>query len=147
MKRFLLLFILGCCPVAGGTAVAQSRGAELRFAETNHDFGDVPQKGGEQTYDFAFTNGGDVPLVITRVVTSCSCIRASYPRRPVAPGGSGTIRIVYEPIKSAPGAFNKVIQIYSNALSKRDVITVQGNSLEGDAPQKIETDGTKVKIR
>lgn len=147
MKRFLLLLILGCCPVVGGRLAAQSRGAELKLAETNHDFGDVPQKGGTQSWDFAFTNGGDVPLVITRVVTSCSCIRASYPRRPVAPGASGTIRITYEPIKSAPGAFNKVIQIYSNAPSKRDVITVQGNSIAEGAPLKARGNGMKVKNR
>lgn len=147
MKRFLLLLILGCCMLPAGTAGAQTRGAVLKLAETNHDFGDVPHKGGEQVYDFAFTNGGDVPLVITRVVTSCSCIRATYPRRPVAPGGSGAIRITYEPIKSDPGAFNKVIQIYSNAVSGRDVITVQGNSLASDTPRIVRGGRTKTKNR
>ena len=42
------------------------------------------------------------------------------------------IRIVYEPQKSEPGAFSKVIQIYSNATSGRVIFTVQGNSLESD---------------
>ena len=40
------------------------------------------------------------------------------------PGGQGVIRITYEPHKSEPGVFNKVIQVYSNSVDGRDVITV-----------------------
>lgn len=146
MNRFLLLI---CCCLIGGAAAAgeEPRGARLRLTETNHDFGDVPRKGGELVYDFAFANSGDVPLVITRVVTSCSCIRASFPRRPVAPGGTGTIRITYEPLKSEPGTFNKVLQIYSNTPSGRDVITVQGNSIEESGVRKIKEGKVKLKMK
>lgn len=146
MKRFLLLI---CCCLIGGAAASgeEPRGAELWLAETNHDFGDVPRKGGDLVYDFVFTNGGDAPLVVTRVVTTCSCIRASYPRRPVAPGGTGTIRVTYQPLKSDPGAFNKVLRIYSNASSGCDVITVQGNSLDGGRSRKIRSEKVKPKTK
>ena len=40
------------------------------------------------------------------------------------------IRIVYEPLKSEPGTFNKVLQIYSNSVTGRELLTVQGNSVE-----------------
>ena len=88
-----------------------------------HDFGDVPRKGGDLVREFTFTNDGTAPLVVTRVITSCSCLKASFPKRPVPPGGQGVIRITYEPHKSEPGAFNKVIQVYSNSVDGRDVIT------------------------
>lgn len=92
-------------------------------------------------------NDGTKPLVLVRVVTSCSCIRTSFPKRPVAPADSGVIRVVYEPHKSEPGAFNKVIQIYSNSVDGRDLLTVQGNSLDGEEPRKVRTEREKVKKR
>lgn len=51
-------------------------------------------------------------------------------KRPVPPGGEAAVRIVYEPHKSDPGVFHKVIQIYSNSVDGRHVITVQGCSVD-----------------
>lgn len=109
---------------------ARVQGALLRMDTTTYDFGDVPRRGGDLVKEFAFVNDGTVPLVVTRVVTSCSCLRASFPKRPVPPGGEAAIRIIYEPHKSEPGAFHKVIHIYSNSADGRHVITVQGCSID-----------------
>ena len=73
-----------------------------------------------------------MPLVVTRVFTSCSCLKASYSKRPIPPGGTGVIRITYEPYKSEPGTFYKVIQVYSNSTEGRTVITVQGSSYDDE---------------
>ncbi len=81
-------------------------------------------------HDFVFRNEGSAPLVVVRVLTSCSCFKATFPKRPVPPGGEGVIRVTYEPLKSEPGTFSKVLQIYSNSVTGREVITVQGNSIE-----------------
>ena len=56
------------------------------------------------------------------------------------------IRITYEPHKSEPGVVNKVIQVYSNSVDGRDVITVQGNSID-TPPRKIKTGKVKVKYK
>lgn len=135
----------------GLTATAQSRkatrtasGARLELHEKTHHFGDVPRRGDDLVHEFRFTNVGTTPLVLTRVVTSCSCLKAHFSKRPVAPNEEGTIRIVYEPKKSEAGVFNKVIQIYSNDPSGREVITVQGNSLE---EHKIKVKNEKVKVK
>ena len=106
------------------------QGALLRMDSATCDFGNVPRKGGDLVKDFTFANDGTGPRVITRVVTSCSCLRASFPKRPVPPGGEAAVRIVYEPHKSDPGVFHKVIQIYSNSVDGRHVITVQGCSVD-----------------
>lgn len=120
-------------------------GAHLRMDHPTYNFGDVLRKGGDLIHDFAFTNDGSVPLVVTRVITSCSCLKATFPKRPVAPGETAAIRITYEPHKSEPGSFNKVIQVYSNSIDGRDVITVQGNSIESDQIVKIK--GEKIKVK
>lgn len=130
--------------VTAGAEPPQYQGAHLRLDVVTHDFGDVPRKGGDLEREFTYTNDGSVPLVLTRVITSCSCIKASFSKRPVPPGGTGVIRIIYEPLKSEPGAFNKVIQIYSNSVDGRDVITVQGNSIDA-RPRKLKTDKMKIK--
>ena len=106
------------------------QGALLRMDSATYDFGNVPRKGGDLVKDFTFANDGTVPLVITRVVTSCSCLRASFPQRPVPPGGEAAVRSVYDPHTVAPGVVHKVIQIYSNSVDGRHVITVQGCSVD-----------------
>lgn len=133
-------------PQADTTAVI--RGAELRLAETVCDFGDVPRRGGDLCCEIAFTNTGDAPLVVARLITSSSCLKAFCSRRPVKPGDSGVIRIVYQPLKSEAGAFNRVIRIGSNAVAGEMQITVRGNSFDAPVPvRKFRFGRTKVKIK
>ena len=145
--RHILLTLSACLAFAAGYAEKPVKGAHLRLENATYNFGDVPRKGGDLVREFTFTNDGTVPLVVTRVISSCSCLKASYSKRPVAPGESGTISIIYEPHKSEPGVFNKVIQIYSNSVDGRDVITVQGNSIEGQPRGKVKTEKVKVKYK
>ena len=156
LPRYRMLWLLGallsmqpmgaCGQSADTTAVVH--GAELRLAETEYDFGDIPRRGGDLCCEIAFTNTGDAPLVFTRTVTSNSCLKVSCPRRPVASGDSGVIRIVYQPLKSEAGAFNRVIRIGSNAVAGDTQITVRGNSFETEVParRKFLFWKTKVKI-
>ena len=95
-------------------------GALLCIDEPFHDFGDVERRGGDLEHCFVIRNG---------VLTSCSCLRAEFPKRPLAAGAEAAIRIVYEPRKSEPGTFHKVIQVYSNSASGRQVLTVQGRAV------------------
>lgn len=129
MKRILFAVLASILSVA--VAGAQSpAGPHLRFDHPSFHFGDVPRKGGDLVHEFRFVNDGTKPLVILRVITSCSCLKATFSKRPVAPADSGVVRIIYQPLKSEPGTFNKVIQIYSNSVDGRDVVTVQGNSID-----------------
>ena len=129
---FSTLFLL--VMVLAATAQEQPKmspsDAVLKLHATSYHFGDVARRGGDLEYELRYTNEGTTPLVVTRVVTSCSCLKAHFQRRPLAPGQEGVIRIVYEPQKSEPGVFNKVIQIYSNARDGRAIFTVQGNAVE-----------------
>jgi hypothetical protein len=105
-------------------------GAHLHFYETTHDFGDIPRKGGNLVREFEFVNDGTEPLVLLRVLTSCTCTKASFSKRPVAPGERGVVKVIYEPHKKEPGAFSKVIQIFSTSIEGRNVLTVRGNSID-----------------
>lgn len=164
MKQTLLILI--CCLLCAGVRAqdggqtphdARSRAAAaeqatadgpvLRLDETVWNFGELPRKGGDVSHDFHFRNEGTEPLVVLRVITSCSCVKASFPKRPVAPGGEGVIRITYQPHKSEPGTFNKVIRIQSNAEAGDDILTVQGCAINEEAHTKLKNDKIKVKYR
>lgn len=145
--RIILLTLLACLSFGRATSQEPEKptpGAHLKIDNPTHDFGNVPRKGGDLVKEFVFRNDGTVPLVVTRVITSCSCLKTSYSKRPVPPGQTGVISITYEPHKSEPGAFNKVIQVYSNSVDGRDVITVQGNSIDKG---QVKVKGDKVKIK
>ncbi len=147
MKRLLFLILL-LLPLVGSAQHRKKQltpsGARMHLYEHSHNFGDVPRMGGDLVYEISFKNEGTAPLVLTRVVTSCSCLKVHFSKRPVAPNEEGRLKIIYEPQKSAPGSFNKVIQIYSNAEGGREIITVQGNSIE---MHKIKVKNEKVKIK
>lgn len=128
-------------PAAAESRSGETGGALLRMEESFHDFGTVERRGGDLVHEFRFVNAGDAPLVIVRAVTSCSCLKASFPRRPVPAGGEGTIRIVYEPHKSESGTFHKVVHLYSNSADGRHIVAVQGCALDDDGRQpKRQTD-------
>lgn len=103
-------------------------GAHISFYRTSHDFGEVERRGGDITAEFPFVNDGTEPLVITRVTKSCTCIRISWPKRPIRAGGRGVIKITYEPHKMEAGTFRKVVQVHSNSVDGLRLLTVQGNA-------------------
>lgn len=112
------------------TAQPQYEGAHLAFATSKHDFGEVQRKGGDLTVRFEYVNDGSEPLVITRIATSCTCIRTSFYRRPLDVGERSAIELTYEPHKMEAGVFHKVVQVYSNSVDGMHLLTVSGNSVE-----------------
>ncbi|MCH5335657.1 MAG: DUF1573 domain-containing protein [Alistipes sp.] len=141
MRRALHICIYAAAAMLSLGAAAQSRdtlpaqavqhGARMTLAEESHDFGNVQRRGGDLEWSFRFVNDGDEPLVITGVETTCTCLRYKYPKKPVAPGGSGAIDITYQPHKTDAGAFHRIVIVRSNASDGgRRMLFVQGNSLD-----------------
>lgn len=104
---------------------APATGPRLVFEREAYDFGRIARKGGKVSCEFPFINEGVAPLVITRIETSCTCTKGTFPKKPVAPGGSGTVMITYDPGQQK-GVFFKAIQVYSNGEQRRLIITVKG---------------------
>lgn len=48
-------------------------------------------------YEYRFINKGNSPLVISCLVSTCSCAKAEYDKRVLAPGERGVIRLTYSP--------------------------------------------------
>ena len=50
-----------------------------------------------RTFEYGFINKGKTPIVISRLVSTCSCAKAEYDKRVINPGGRGVIRLIYSP--------------------------------------------------
>lgn len=108
----------------------KSEGALMVLPAAEYDFGTVDRRGGDLCYELTFVNEGTTPLVLMRVITSCSCLKSEFSKRPVPPGGEGKITLTYQPLKAEPGTFHKVVQILSNSQTGRELFTIRGNSID-----------------
>lgn len=61
------------------------------------DFGEIAEDGGAWKTSVKWQNCSDKPLTITRVTTSCGCLRAEYERATVAAGEQGELHLTYNP--------------------------------------------------
>ncbi len=105
------------------TTPANPNAGEMKFETETYDFGRIP-KGIPVTHDFTFTNVGKEPIIISNVQSSCGCTTPNWPREPILPGKTGTIKVQYN--AASPGAFNKSITIISNAKTPTKVLYVKG---------------------
>ncbi len=101
-------------PGAPGGSQSDSTGtAILSFNSAEHDFGKV--KAGEKVASiFIYTNSGSSDLVITHASASCGCTVPKFSKKPVPPGGSGTIEVVFD-TSGREGVQSKTVVIQSNA--------------------------------
>lgn len=131
MKKIIALFAFVL--IAGAVSAQESTeqtGAEIVFAETLHDFGDITQ-GDKVTHVFAFENTGTEPLVLNNVLTTCGCTAPSWPRDPIAPGESGEITVTFNS-RGKIGMQNKIITVVSNAVNNQERVNIRANVLPGN---------------
>lgn len=101
-------------------------GARIEFQELKHNFGNVDEDGGPVSCEFTFTNTGDAPLLIVNATASCGCTRPEFPKKPVAAGKTGKIKVTYLP-KGRPGEFSKTVTVRTNAKKNKKVtLKIQG---------------------
>lgn len=84
----------------------------MDFTDTVYDFGTIDE-GVKVSFDFAFTNNGKTPLIISNATASCGCTVPDYPKDPIAPGEGSKIKVVFNSIDKQ-GAINKSVSISTN---------------------------------
>ncbi|MCC8094410.1 MAG: DUF1573 domain-containing protein [Tannerellaceae bacterium] len=123
MKQIIFIFMAMFLTI--GSLAAQDN-AVISVKESTHDFGEIIESNGPVSHTFVVENTGDMPLVITRVVTSCGCTTPEWTKEPIAPGKSGNIAVTFDP-KGRPGPFSKTISVYSNGKSGSYILTIRGD--------------------
>ena len=126
----LITLLLGCLIALVPLQVdgAPKRGALIKFVRTEHDFGNVSRKGENRSCVFTFVNEGDEPLVILAATTTCSCLKIEYPRKPIAAGAKGEIKLLLESKKMDVGVFRRIVQLRSTSVGGDVVLTIKGFS-------------------
>jgi len=95
----------------------------ITFTETEHDFGRILE-GETVSYIFNFKNTGKSDLIIADVSTSCGCTVPSYPKMPVRPGESGTVKVAFNS-NGRRGFQNKNIVVVSNTQPNTTIIRIK----------------------
>ena len=124
LHRTFAMLLLALLSVVSATA-QEPKGADIEFQTTVVDFGSIEQDGGKQMMRLSFTNTGDVPLVVTEVRTSCSCMSVKYERKKIEPSERGVLTITLDPAKALKGQYSRVMQVFSTAKSGTKRITVK----------------------
>ncbi|MGM9738102.1 MAG: DUF1573 domain-containing protein [Candidatus Cryptobacteroides sp.] len=88
------------------------------------------------TLVFNVTNTGKENILISRIVSTCSCVSARCGTRVLTPGGSTDITAIYNP-KGHPGSFVRKIFIYTGE-NRMPAATLKINAAvgEGGSPAK-----------
>ncbi len=112
---------------------AQTMAPKMVFKKTVHNFGNIKEAGGKVEFTFKFNNMGSEPIVINNVSSSCGCTTPMWSKEPVAPGGTGYIKAVYNPIHR-PGKFHKTVTVKSNAENSPIVLQINGEVIPKVSP-------------
>lgn len=106
-------------------AVPVENQTEMTFTEKEHDFGTINQ-GDKPMHIFKFTNTGTKDLVITNAVGSCGCTVPEYPKEPVGPGKTGTMKVSFNSTGKT-GNQAKTVTISANVPNGATVLTIKAN--------------------
>ena len=127
MKRIAFLFVFFMAAVGMS---AQGKNSEIKFDTTEYDFGTFYRDVNKLSHTFTFKNVGNHPAVINQVITTCGCTVATYTTKPVLPGKTGTVNIVYNAIGRFPGNFKKTITLKTNSKKPIIKLHIKGNMID-----------------
>jgi hypothetical protein len=140
MRYFFLLLLvsfpalfLNCGHSSGsntsGTAAGDTGTAKIIFTEYEHLFGKVTE-GEKLSNVFSFKNEGTGSLIISAATASCGCTVPKYDRKPIAPGESGSIEVIFD-TSGKSGMQTKTITVRSNAKPPVTLLRIKAEVNEG----------------
>lgn len=135
LKLIVLVAALGICQIAGAQLriltksqidsianppLAQNAGT-MCFDKVLIDGVKMSQEDAPRTFEYSFVNRGSSALVISRLVSTCSCAVATYDKRVVKPGERGVIRLTYN-AKGRVGTNLQRVFVYTGDNTQPTVI-------------------------
>ena len=93
----ILISLTALILMAAGSAAAQSTfGNVVSVDKVNHDFGDIFTDQGPVNCTYTFTNISNKPILLLQAVSSCGCTTTEWPRAPIQPGKTGTVKAEFD---------------------------------------------------
>lgn len=97
----------------------------VQLIDSVYDFGKVAE-GEKVTFNFRFRNSGSKPLVITHASASCGCTIPEKPEKPILPGQTGFIKVVFNSQGKA-GHNEKNITVVANTNPTFPLLLLKGD--------------------
>lgn len=110
---------------ADASTIDTANAPKMVFTENSYDFGQITE-GEVVKHFFVFTNEGKSDLLISNAKASCGCTVPYYPKEPIAPGTTDTIRVEFNS-KGKSGKQKKNITITANTIPNRTIIHLTGD--------------------
>lgn len=120
MKFRILIFTLAIVSLAS-FRFKPGTGPVLTFDESKHNFGFIRQ-GEIVSHEYTFTNTGDAPLIISDCEVACECTKVDFPKTPIAPKGTGKIKVTFDS-KSAIDRQDRDVIVKSNASNSPTTVS------------------------
>ena len=141
MKKYILLslaaFVLFSCVSKRKDKLADDElkryellmkdSTTVQVIDTTYNFGTVTD-GQKVEYSYRFRNSGNKPLVVANATASCGCTVPQKPEKPIMPGDTGYIKIVFDS-KGRVGSAHKSITVISNAKPEFPMLQLTGEVL------------------
>ncbi|MCO5249775.1 MAG: DUF1573 domain-containing protein [Chitinophagales bacterium] len=125
MKKTLLsLTVLLALMIGINVNAQETAGPVITWDNTTIDYGTISQ-GADGNREFTFTNTGNAPLIISSATGSCGCTVPQWPREPILPGQTSSIKVHYD--TNRLGNFTKTVTVVSNTANTSDVLQIKGN--------------------
>lgn len=128
MKKFMLVLstVLFTTVLFAQNATQKKADDYVKFKEITHDFGKIKQ-GVPVTYDFAFVNVTDRPIVIESATASCGCTTPVKPEGAIAKGKIDKITAGFN--AQTVGPFQKSIYVKVAGVDAPLEIKISGEVL------------------
>jgi hypothetical protein len=114
----------GVNPLGGLTPEMLKDSSRVEFPEATYEFGTI-QQGDTVVHLFPYKNVGDKNLIIANAFGSCGCTVPEYPRQPIAPGATDTIRVKFNSA-GKEGKQNKSVTLMMNTAKRAEMIYLTG---------------------
>lgn len=95
---------------------------EISFSKKEHDFGTI-QEGETVSHEFEITNTGNADLIISNANASCGCTVPKYPKEPIPPGETRSIKVSFNSDGKA-GKQRKAVGIMANTQPNMNKIHI-----------------------
>ena len=121
MKKIIAIFSF---LFVASFAMAQS---PVQFVTTTHSFGKVVHNK-PATFEFAFKNTSNKPVIVDVATAECGCTTPEYPKAPIAKGKTGVIKVTHNAANM--GTFTKKVHVKLANVDQEIVLTIEGEVVE-----------------
>jgi hypothetical protein len=115
----------------------------MTFEESTYDFGTLKETD-KSSHVFKFKNTGDKPLTISSAQGSCGCTVPQYPKEPIPAGGTGEIKVEFDP-KGKVGKQSKTVTVVANTIPASTILTINSEVIKTEGMEA--TAGTDKKSK